>query len=349
MTTSGASESSREIDLEQFGFPLPIRRPRRLRTNPVMRAMTAETTLTPKNLILPMFVADGIDEPKPISSLPGVVQHTEDSLVEAVREAVEAGISAVDLFGVPLDADKDGEGSESWNPEGVLNRALRRLRDEFGNDILIMADTCLDEFTDHGHCGVLGTDRFGNTVVENDRTLINYVKMAVAQADAGAHIVSPSGMMDGQIAAIREALDEAGHEDVAIMAYSAKYASAFFGPFRDAVGSSLEGDRRTYQQDPRNFRESLLEAELDIEEGADFVMVKPGLPYLDVLSAVAETSPVPVAVYQVSGEYAMVKAAAANGWIDGEAIMLESLTAFKRAGAGQILTYFATEAARLLK
>ncbi|MDU4704124.1 MAG: porphobilinogen synthase, partial [Corynebacterium sp.] len=271
MTTSGASESSREIDLEQFGFPLPIRRPRRLRTNPVMRAMTAETTLTPKNLILPMFVADGIDEPKPISSLPGVVQHTEDSLVEAVREAVEAGISAVDLFGVPLDADKDGEGSESWNPEGVLNRALRRLRDEFGNDILIMADTCLDEFTDHGHCGVLGKDRFGNTVVENDRTLINYIKMAVAQADAGAHIVSPSGMMDGQIAAIREGLDAAGHEDVSIMAYSAKYASAFYGPFREAVGSSLQGDRRTYQQDPANRRESLLEVQLDVDEGADMV------------------------------------------------------------------------------
>ena len=208
-----------------------------------------------------------------------------------------------------------------------------------------MADTCLDEFTSHGHCGVL--DDKGRVL--NDESVKLYQDMARSQARAGAQIVSPSGMMDGQVGAIRADLDEAGHEDVAIMAYSAKYASAFFGPFRDAVGSSLEGDRRTYQQDPRNFRESLLEAELDIEEGADFVMVKPGLPYLDVLSAVAETSPVPVAVYQVSGEYAMVKAAAANGWIDGEAIMLESLTAFKRAGAGQILTYFATEAARLLK
>lgn len=349
MTTSGASESSRDIDLDQFGFPLPIRRPRRLRTNPVMRAMTAETTLTPKNLILPMFVADGIDEPKPISSLPGVVQHTEDSLVEAVREAAQAGISAVDLFGVPLDEDKDGEGSESWNPEGVLNRALRRLRDEFGDDILIMADTCLDEFTDHGHCGVLGTDRFGNTVVENDRTLINYIKMAVAQADAGAHIVSPSGMMDGQIAAIREGLDAAGHEDVSIMAYSAKYASAFYGPFREAVGSSLKGDRRTYQQDPANRRESLLEVQLDVDEGADMVMVKPAMSYLDILREVADMSPVPVAAYQVSGEYAMIHAAAANGWIDLDAAMMEAVLSIRRAGAEQILTYAAVDLAKKLR
>ena len=294
MTTSGASESSREIDLEQFGFPLPIRRPRRLRTNPVMRAMTAETTLTPKNLILPMFVADGIDEPKPIS-------------------------------------------------------ALRRLRDEFGNDILIMADTCLDEFTDHGHCGVLGTDRFGNTVVENDRTLINYVKMAVAQADAGAHIVSPSGMMDGQIAAIREGLDAAGHEDVSIMAYSAKYASAFYGPFREAVGSSLQGDRRTYQQDPANRRESLLEVQLDVDEGADMVMVKPAMSYLDILREVADMSPVPVAAYQVSGEYAMIHAAAANGWIDLDAAMMEAVLSIRRAGAEQILTYAAVDLAKKLR
>ena len=349
MTTSGASESSRDIDLDQFGFPIPIRRPRRLRTNPVMRAMTAETTLTPKNLILPMFVADGIDEPKPISSLPGVVQHTEDSLVEAVREAVEAGISAVDLFGVPLDEDKDGEGSESWNPEGILNRALRRLRGEFGDDILIMADTCLDEFTDHGHCGVLGTDRFGNTVVENDRTLINYIKMAVAQADAGAHIVSPSGMMDGQIAAIREGLDAAGHEDVSIMAYSAKYASAFYGPFREAVGSSLKGDRRTYQQDPANRRESLLEVQLDVDEGADMVMVKPAMSYLDILREVADISPVPVAAYQVSGEYAMIHAAAANGWIDLDAAMMEAVLSIRRAGAEQILTYAAVDLAKKLR
>ncbi|MDO5030905.1 MAG: porphobilinogen synthase [Corynebacterium sp.] len=349
MTTSGASESTRGIDLDQFGLPIPIRRPRRLRTNPVMRAMTAETTLSPKNLILPMFVADGIDKPKPITSLPGVVQHTEDSLVDAVREAVEVGIPAVDLFGVPLDEDKDAEGSESWNPDGVLNRALRRLRKEFGNQILIMADTCLDEFTDHGHCGVLGTDRFGNTVVENDRTLVNYVKMAVAQADAGAHIVSPSGMMDGQIAAIREGLDAAGHEDVSIMAYSAKYASAFYGPFREAVGSSLQGDRRTYQQDPANRREALLETQLDIDEGADMVMVKPAMSYLDILREVADSSPVPVAAYQVSGEYAMIHAAAANGWIDLDAAMMEAVLSIRRAGADQILTYAAVDLAKKLR
>lgn len=349
MTTSGASESARGIDLDQFGLPIPIRRPRRLRTNPVMRAMTAETTLSPKNLILPMFVADGIDKPKPITSLPGVVQHTEDTLVDAVREAVEVGIPAVDLFGVPLDEDKDAEGSESWNPDGVLNRALRRLRKEFGDQILIMADTCLDEFTDHGHCGVLGTDRFGNTVVENDRTLVNYVKMAVAQADAGAHIVSPSGMMDGQIAAIREGLDAAGHEDVSIMAYSAKYASAFYGPFREAVGSSLQGDRRTYQQDPANRREALLETQLDIDEGADMVMVKPAMSYLDILREVADSSPVPVAAYQVSGEYAMIHAAAANGWIDLDAAMMEAVLSIRRAGADQILTYAAVDLAKKLR
>lgn len=349
MTTSGASESAHGIDLDQFGLPIPIRRPRRLRTNPVMRAMTAETTLSPKNLILPMFVADGIEKPKPITSLPGVVQHTEDSLVEAVREAVEVGIPAVDLFGVPKDEDKDAEGSESWNPEGVLNRALRRLRKEFGDQILIMADTCLDEFTDHGHCGVLGKDRFGNTVVENDRTLINYVKMAVAQADAGAHIVSPSGMMDGQIAAIREGLDAAGHEDVSIMAYSAKYASAFYGPFREAVGSSLQGDRRTYQQDPANRREALLETQLDIDEGADMVMVKPAMSYLDILREVADVSPVPVAAYQVSGEYAMIHAAAANGWIDLDAAMMEAVLSIRRAGADQILTYAAVDLAKKLR
>ena len=277
--------------------------------------------------------------------MPGVYQHTFDSLRRAAEEALEAGVPCIDLFGVPLEEDKDDTGSVAWDPQGILNRGISCLREEFGDDLIVMADTCLDEFTSHGHCGVL--DDKGRVL--NDESVKLYQDMARSQARAGAHIVSPSGMMDGQVAAIRADLDEAGHEDVAIMAYSAKYASAFFGPFRDAVGSSLEGDRRTYQQDPRNFRESLLEVELDIEEGADFVMVKPGLPYLDVLSAVAETSPVPVAVYQVSGEYAMVKAAAANGWIDGEAIMLESLTAFKRAGADQILTYFATEAARLLK
>ena len=323
----------------------PARRPRRLRSTPQMRNLVAETTLHPSDLILPMFIADGLDEPNEISSMPGVYQHTFDSLCRATEEALEAGVTCVDLFGVPLEKDKDATGSVAWNPDGILNRGISALREEFGDDLIIMADTCLDEFTSHGHCGVL--DDQGRVL--NDESVQLYQKMARSQAEAGAQIISPSGMMDGQVAAIRADLDEAGRDDVSIMAYSAKYASAFFGPFREAVGSSLEGDRRTYQQDPRNFRESLLEAELDIEEGADFVMVKPGLPYLDVLSAIAETSSVPVAVYQVSGEYAMIKAGAANGWVDGEAIMLESLTAFKRAGADQILTYFATEAARLLK
>ena len=322
----------------------PQRRPRRLRQNPAMRDLVAETQLSPRDLILPMFVADGIDQPKEISSMPGVYQHTEKSLIQAIREAQEAGVRCVDLFGVPREEDKYAQGSPAWDPEGVLNRALTRVRKEFGNDILIMADTCLDEFTDHGHCGVL--DSQGR--VDNDATLELYVAMSIAQARAGAHIVSPSGMMDGQIGAIREGLDAAGFEDVAIMAYSAKYASAFFGPFREAVGSSLEGDRRTYQQDPANYRESMLEVDLDIEEGADFVMVKPALPYLDVLAGTAERSPVPVAAYQVSGEYAMIKAAGANGWVDEQAVMMESLISIKRAGADQIFTYFATEAARIL-
>ena len=309
-----------------------------------MRDLVAETQLSPRDLILPMFVADGIDEPREISSMPGVFQHTEESLVQAVREAQAAGVRCIDLFGVPREEDKDAQGSPAWDPQGVLNRALSVLRKEFGDDMLIMADTCLDEFTDHGHCGVLDSE--GR--VDNDATLELYVAMSIAQARAGAHIVSPSGMMDGQIGAIREGLDAAGFEDVAIMAYSAKYASAFFGPFREAVGSSLKGDRRTYQQDPANYRESMLEVDLDVEEGADFVMVKPALPYLDVLAGVAERSPVPVAAYQVSGEYAMIKAAGANGWVDEQAVMMESLISIKRAGADQIFTYFATEAARIL-
>lgn len=325
-----------------------IRRPRRLRSTPVMREFVAETTLRPADLILPMFIADGIDKPREIESMPGVYQHTMESLIEAVREAISVGIRCVDLFGVPLDSDKDATGSQAWDPEGILNHGVRALRQEFGDQVLIMADTCLDEFTDHGHCGILTTDRFGATIVDNDPTVELYQKMAVAQAEAGAHIVSPSGMMDGQILAIREALDAAGFHDVAIMAYSAKYASAFYGPFRDAVGSSLQGDRRAYQQDPANLRESILEVDLDIEEGADFVMVKPAMPYLDVLAEVASTSSVPVAAYQVSGEYAMLHAAAANGWLDLDRVMMESLISIKRAGADQILTYFAVEAARKL-
>ena len=326
-----------------------IRRPRRLRANPAMRELVAETALRPADLILPMFFADGITEAREISSMPGVYQHTEDSLLRAAHEALDAGVRCVDLFGVPVDADKDFNGSQAWSETGVLNRALSSLRKEFGDDLLIMADTCLDEFTDHGHCGVVTEDRHGNAIVDNDATLPLYQQMAVAQARAGAHIVSPSGMMDGQIAAIRAALDEEGFQDVAIMAYSAKYASAFFGPFREAVGSSLQGDRRTYQQDPANLRESLLEAELDIAEGADFIMVKPALPYLDVLTRIADTSPVPVAAYQVSGEYAMIQAAGRNGWVDLDAVMMESLTSIKRAGANQILTYFAVDAARALR
>ncbi|GAV96223.1 delta-aminolevulinic acid dehydratase [Corynebacterium glutamicum] len=326
-----------------------IRRPRRLRANPAMRELVAETALRPADLILPMFFADGITEAREISSMPGVYQHTEDSLLRAAHEALDAGVRCVDLFGVPVDAAKDFNGSQAWSETGVLNRALASLRKEFGDDLLIMADTCLDEFTDHGHCGVVTEDRHGNAIVDNDATLPLYQQMAVAQARAGAHIVSPSGMMDGQIAAIRAALDEEGYQDVAIMAYSAKYASAFFGPFREAVGSSLQGDRRTYQQDPANLRESLLEAELDIAEGADFIMVKPALPYLDVLTRIADTSPVPVAAYQVSGEYAMIQAAGRNGWVDLDAVMMESLISIKRAGANQILTYFAVDAARALR
>nr|WP_256023092.1 porphobilinogen synthase [Corynebacterium sp. CCUG 70398] len=329
----------------------PVRRPRRLRQNAAMRRMTAEVRLDPADLILPLFVADDLGEsgkPRIIASMPGVYQHSMDSLVEICREAVSLGIPCVDLFGVPRSEDKDASGSQAWDPDGVLNRAIARLRDEFGDKLLIMTDTCLDEFTDHGHCGVLVTDREGNVAVDNDATLALYAKMAVSQAEAGAHIVSPSGMMDGQVEVIRHALDQAGYTDVAIMAYSAKYASAFFGPFRDAVGSSLWGDRKTYQQDPANIRESLMEVELDVAEGADMVMVKPAMPYLDVLAKVAEVSPVPVAAYHVSGEYAMIQAAGRNGWIDLDRTMMEALLSIKRAGADQILTYFALDAARML-
>lgn len=348
---SEAWRSIGDMSDAQNGSPavsLPTRRPRRLRSSPVMRNFTAETDLSPQRLVLPAFIADGINEPKPISSLPGVVQHTTDSLLRAVEEAAEAGVSSVDLFGVPLDSDKDPAGSVGAREDGVLNRALVAVRERFSDDILVMADTCLDEFTDHGHCGVLAPDSRGDMVVDNDATLEAYAEMAVAQANAGAHIVSPSGMMDGQVRVIREALDAAGHQDVAIMAYSAKYASAFYGPFREAVGSSLKGDRRTYQQDYRNRRESILETQLDIDEGADMVMVKPGMPYLDVLREVANMSPVPVAAYQVSGEYAMISAAAERGWIDKEPAIMESLYGLRRAGADMILTYWATWAAQRL-
>ena len=320
----------------------PIIRPRRLRQNPAMRSLVRETVLRPADLVLPMFVREGATENRPIASMPGVVQHTEDSLLRAAEEAAELGLGGVMLFGIP--ERKDAVGSGATDPDGVLNRALARLRRELGDAPLIMADLCLDEFTDHGHCGVLDAD--GR--VDNDATLQRYEEMAVAQAEAGAHLLGPSGMMDGQVAAVRGALDGAGHQDVAVYAYTVKYASAFYGPFREAVDSSLQGDRRTYQMDPANAREGLRELELDLAEGADMVMVKPGLPYLDVLRLVAENSPVPVGAYQVSGEYAMVEAAAANGWLDRDRTVLESLLALRRAGADTVLTYWAADVARWL-
>ncbi|GAA1479637.1 porphobilinogen synthase [Gordonia sinesedis] len=316
-------------------------RPRRLRSTPALRRLVAETTLAPSDLVLPMFVADGIDEPHPISSMPGVVQHTFDSLRAAADEAVRAGVGGLMLFGVPAPADKDATGSAADADDGVLNRALRLLTDDLGTDTVLMADTCLDEFTDHGHCGVLD----GAGRVDNDATLDRYVSMALAQARAGAQVLGPSGMMDGQVAAIRTGLDDAGFTDTAILAYAAKYASAFYGPFREAVGSTLTGDRRTYQQDAANRIEALREVRLDLDEGADMVMVKPAMSYLDIVRDVAEMADVPVAAYQISGEYSMITAAAERGWIDRDAAVLESLVAIRRAGASIILTYFATEVA----
>ncbi|MBZ4019392.1 porphobilinogen synthase [Streptomyces purpurogeneiscleroticus] len=322
----------------------PGARPRRLRTTPAMRRMVAETRLHPADLILPAFVREGISEPVPIGSMPGVVQHTRDTLRKAAVDAVSAGVSGIMLFGVPEDSKKDAAGTAGTDPDGILQVALRDVRSEVGDDLVIMSDLCLDEFTDHGHCGVLTPD--GR--VDNDATLERYAEMARVQADAGAHTVGPSGMMDGQVRVIREALDGAGHEDVSILAYTAKYASAFYGPFREAVGSSLKGDRKTYQQDGANARESLRELALDLEEGADMVMVKPAMPYLDIVRDVAESVDVPVAAYQISGEYAMIEAAAEKGWIDRDAAILEALTGIKRAGAQNILTYWATEVARRL-
>ncbi|MFD7294882.1 porphobilinogen synthase [Streptomyces sp. NPDC059897] len=322
----------------------PGARPRRLRTTSTMRRMVAETRLHPSDLILPAFVREGIDAPVEIGSMPGVYQHTRDSLKKAAAEAAEAGVSGIMLFGVPLEEKKDGRGTVGTDSDGILQLALRDVRAEVGDDLLVMSDLCLDEFTDHGHCGVL--DEQGR--VDNDATLERYAEMAQVQADAGAHIVGPSGMMDGQIGVIRDALDQIGRDDVSILAYSVKYSSAFFGPFREAVGSSLKGDRKTYQQDPANVRESLRELALDLEEGADMVMVKPAGPYLDILARVADASDVPVAAYQISGEYAMIEAAAQRGWIERDASIMESLLGIKRAGANMILTYWATEVARKL-
>jgi porphobilinogen synthase len=320
----------------------PEIRPRRLRRTPAVRRLVAETRIHPAQLILPMFVREGLDAPRPISSLPGVVQHSRESLCKAVVEAVEAGVGGVMLFGVP--ASRDEVGSAGCAADGILNVALRDVAAEVGDATVIMSDLCLDEFTSHGHCGVLGPD--GG--VDNDATLAVYAEMAVAQASAGAHMVGLSGMMDGQVGAVRRALDAAGYADTSVLAYAAKYASAFYGPFREAVESALTGDRFTYQQDPPNGREALREVALDVAEGADIVMVKPALPYLDVLSAVRAAVDVPVAAYQVSGEYAMVEAAAANGWLDRDRVIMETLTSIRRAGADMILTYWAVEAAARL-
>ena len=317
---------------------------RRLRRTPALRRLVAETTLTTADLIAPLFVREGIDKPYPIPSLPGVVQHTVESATKEVRRLAALGIPGVVLFGVP--ASKDAAGSGAWAKDGIVQVALRHLKQEVGEEVALMADLCLDEYTDHGHCGLL--DKHGR--VDNDATLPLYARAAVAQADAGAAVVAPSGMMDGQVAAIRAGLDEAGHTDVAILAYAAKYASALYGPFRDAVDVTIAGggDRKDYQQDWRNRREALREVALDVAEGADMVMVKPAVTYLDVVADVRRAVDVPVAAYHVSGEYAMIKAAAQQGWIDGQAIALEQITAVKRAGADIVLTYLAGELAEVL-
>ncbi|MFG1660573.1 porphobilinogen synthase [Micromonospora chersina] len=321
----------------------PEIRPRRLRRTAAVRRLVSETRVDPAELVVPMFVKEGLTEPRAVASLPGVLQHSRDSLRKAAVEAVQAGVGGIMLFGVP--ATRDETGSGGIDPDGILNVAIRDVIAEVGDATVVMSDLCLDEFTSHGHCGLLTPDG----AVDNDATLAAYARMAVAQADAGVHVVGPSGMMDGQVGAVRRALDAAGHQDVSVLAYAVKYASGFFGPFRDAVESALEGDRSTYQQDPANLRESLREVELDVAEGADMVMVKPALPYLDVVAAVRAAVNVPVAAYQVSGEYAMVEAAAANGWIDRERVIMETLTSIRRAGAQIILTYWAVEAAQLLR
>jgi porphobilinogen synthase len=322
------------VDAVTAGFP--AHRPRRLRRTAAMRALVAETNVVTTDLIAPLFVREAIDDPIEITSLPGVYQDTLESLRRGVGELAELGVKAVMLFGVP--ATKDAVGSGAFDPDGIVQVALRHLRADLGDDMVLMADLCVDEYTDHGHCGIVRDDG----VVDNDATIEIYAKAAVAQADAGAHVVAPSGMMDGQVRAIRSALDEHGHDDVAILAYSAKYASGLYGPFRDAVDVTIVGggDRKGYQQDPRNAREALVEVLADLEQGADMVMVKPALAYLDIIHEVRRHVDVPLAAYHVSGEYSMIKAAAMNGWIDHDAVALEHLTAIKRAGADMILTYF---------
>lgn len=325
-----------------MGFPQT--RLRRLRRHPGIREMVAETDLSTSDLIAPLFVREGIDAPQPIPSLPGMVQHTVESLVKEARRLSSLGVPALVLFGVP--ATKDADGSGAWDPDGIVQVALRQLRDELAEQMVLIADLCLDEYTDHGHCGIL--DHRGR--VDNDLTLDRYAAVALAQAGAGADIVAPSGMMDGQVAAIRRALDGGGATDVSILAYAAKYSSALYGPFRDAADVTIAdgGDRRAYQQDPRNRREALREVALDVAEGADMIMVKPALAYLDVIAAVRARYDLPLAAYHVSGEYSMIKAAAERGWIDGHAVAVEHTIAIKRAGADVILTYFAAELAELL-
>jgi porphobilinogen synthase len=321
----------------------PVSRPRRLRRSPPLRRLVAQVSVRPSSLVLPLFVKEGISEPQPVASMPGVVQHTRESLRKAASEAVTAGVGGLILFGIP--AVKDARGSAADDPRGIVQLALADLAAEVGHDTVLMADLCLDEYTDHGHCGLLTA----GGEVDNDATLERYASIAVAQAAAGAHVVAPSGMMDGQVAAIRTALDAAGHGDVAICAYSAKYASALYGPFRDAAECAPQfGDRSAYQQDPAAAKDGLREALLDIDEGADIVMVKPALAYLDVIAELAARVQLPVAAYQVSGEYSMVEAAAANGWLDRDRTIMETLTAITRAGADIILTYWAAEVARRL-
>jgi porphobilinogen synthase len=321
----------------------PIVRPRRLRRTPAMRRLVAESHLRPADLVQPLFVKEGIAEPQPITSMPGVVQHTRDTVRKAAHEAVEAGVGGLILFGIP--AVKDGHGSGADDPDGIVQKALRDLSSEVGDATVLMADLCLDEYTDHGHCGIL-TD---SGEVDNDATLERYAAIARAQAAAGAEVVAPSGMMDGQVAAIRAALDGDGHSGVSILTYAVKYASAFYGPFREAAECAPQfGDRSAYQQDPANAEEALREVLLDIDEGADMVMIKPAMTYLDIVRRVRESVRVPVAAYQVSGEYAMVEAAAAQGWVDRGRIIDETLTSIRRAGADIIVTYWATEVARSL-
>ncbi|HUC59016.1 MAG TPA: porphobilinogen synthase [Streptosporangiaceae bacterium] len=321
----------------------PVARPRRLRTTAAMRRLVTQTSVRPADLVQPMFVKEGIAEPQPVPSMPGVVQHTRDSLRKAAAEAVAAGVGGLILFGIP--SAKDHRGSAADDPAGVVQLSLADLAADLGTDTVIMADLCLDEYTDHGHCGIL-TDA---GEVDNDLTLERYAAIAIAQARSGAHVVAPSGMMDGQVGAIRAALDAGGFPEVAICAYAAKYASAFYGPFRDAAECAPQfGDRASYQQDHGSSAEALREVQLDIDEGADIIMIKPALAYLDIISLVAQSVRLPVAAYQVSGEYSMVEAAAANGWVDRDRVIMETLTAIKRAGAGIILTYWATEVAARL-